>query len=76
MRVYELIAKALEFVGVGAAFGAGENTAGLLALKDLSKIKLVAVAAAIADVLRQRKPVIISIGFGAAMFFAWGVSHA
>jgi len=60
MRVYGLTLKGLEFGRVDAAFGgAGENAASLLALKYPSKIKLVAVA----DVLGQRKPVII--GFGA-----------
>ena len=59
MRVYELIGKALEFAGVASPFDAGENTASLLALRHPSKIKLVAVA----DVLGQRRPVII--GFGA-----------
>ena len=57
MRVYEAIVKGLQFVGVDAWFG-GAN---LLALKHSSKIKFVVVAAAI----RQRKPVILSIGFGA-----------
>jgi hypothetical protein len=46
--VYEVIVKGLEFVGVDAAFGAGENTASLLALKHPGKIKLVAIAGAIA----------------------------
>jgi len=76
MRVYDLIGKALEFAGVASPFDAGENTAGILALKRLSKIKRVVVAATIADVLRQRKSVIMYIGFGAAMLFAWVVCHA
>ena len=60
MRVYGLTLKGLEFGRVDAAFGgAGENAASLLALKHPRKIKLVAVA----DVLGQRRPVII--GFGA-----------
>ena len=63
MRVYELIGKALEFAGVASPFDAGENTASLLALKHPGKIKLVAIAGAIASVLGQHRPVII--GFGA-----------
>jgi hypothetical protein len=54
MRVYELIVKALEFAGAASPFEAGENTAGILALMHLSKIKRVVVAVTIADVLRQR----------------------
>jgi len=66
MRVYEAIVKGLQFVGVDAAFGgAGENAASLSPLKHPTKIKAVVVAGAIADVLRQRKPVIMSIGLGA-----------
>jgi hypothetical protein len=65
MRVYELIGKALEFAGVASPFDAGENTASLLALKHPSKIKLVAIAGAIASVLGQHRPVIMFIGFGA-----------
>jgi hypothetical protein len=65
MRVYEVIVKWLEFVGVDAAFGAGENAASVLALKHPGKIKLVAVAGVIASVLGQQKPVIMFIGFGA-----------
>ena len=65
MRVYELIGKALEFAGVASPFDAGENTASLLALKHPGKIKLVAIAGAIASVLGQHRPVIIFIGFGA-----------
>jgi len=76
MRVYELIVKALEFAGAASPFDSGENTAGILALKHLSKIKRVVVAAKIADVLRQRKSVIVYIGFGAAMFLASVVCHA
>ena len=52
MRVYEAIVKGLQFVGVDAWFGGAS---------DATKIKFVVVAAAI----RQRKPVILSIGFGA-----------
>ena len=63
MRVYDLIGKALEFAGVASPFDAGENTASLLALKHPGKIKLVAIAGAIASVLGQHRPVII--GFGA-----------
>jgi hypothetical protein len=64
MCVYKAIAKGLEFVGVNAGFGgAGENAANPLALKHSSKIKSVVIAAASADVLRQRSP--ISIGLGA-----------
>ena len=65
MRLYELIGKALEFAGVASPFDAGENTASLLALKHPGKIKLVAIAGAIASVLGQHRPVIMFIGFGA-----------
>jgi hypothetical protein len=65
MRVYDVIVKGLEFVGVDAAFGAGENAASVLAVKHPGKIKLVAVAGVIASVLGQQKPVIMFIGFGA-----------
>ena len=65
MRVYELIGKALEFAGVASPFDAGENTASLLALKHPGKIKLVAIAGAIASVLGQHRLVIMFIGFGA-----------
>jgi hypothetical protein len=65
MRVYELIGKALEFAGVASPFDAGENTASLLALKHPGKIKLVAIAGAIASVLGQHRPVIMFIEFGA-----------
>ena len=46
MRVYEAIVKALESVGVDAAFGgAGENAAGaMIALKHSTKIRPVIVA--------------------------------
>jgi hypothetical protein len=66
MRVYQAIVKELEFVGVDAAFGgADENAASLLlALGDSTKIKPVVVTGKIADALRQRKPVIMLIGFG------------
>jgi len=64
MRVYELIGKALEFAGVASPFDAGD-TASLLALKHPGKIKLVAIAGAIASVLGQHRPVIMFIGFGA-----------
>jgi hypothetical protein len=61
MCVYKAIAKGLEFVGVDAGFGgAGENAANPLALKHSSSV---VIAAASADVLRQRSP--ISIGLGA-----------
>jgi len=66
MRVYELIGKALEFAGGASPFDAGENTAGILALKHLSKIKRVVVAA----------KSVIMYEFGAAMFFAWVFCHA
>ena len=60
MRVYGLTLKGLEFGRVDAACrAADQNAASLLALKHPSKIKLVAVA----DVLGQRRPVIV--GFGA-----------
>jgi hypothetical protein len=60
MRVYGLTLKGLEFGRVDAACrAADQNAASLLALKHPSKIKLVAVA----DVIGQRRPVII--GFGA-----------
>jgi hypothetical protein len=61
MRVYEAIVKGLQFVGVDARFGCASDAANLLALKHSSKIEFVVVAAAI----RQREPVIPSIGFGA-----------
>ena len=61
MRVYEAILKGLQFIGVDAWFGGASDATNLLALKHSSKIKFVVVAAAI----RQRKPVILSIGFGA-----------
>ena len=61
MCVYEAIVKGLQFVGVDAWFGGASDATNLLALKHSSKIKFVVVAAAI----RQRKPVILSIGFGA-----------
>ena len=54
MRVYEVIVKALEFVGVDAAFGAHP-----------SGIKAVVIAGGIAGALGQRRPVIIFVGFGA-----------
>jgi hypothetical protein len=62
MRVYKAIAKGLQFVGVNAVpGGAGEAAANLLALKHSTKIKPVVVAHGAADVLRQRKPVILFI---------------
>jgi hypothetical protein len=66
MRLYEAIVKGLQFAGVDAGFGgANENAANLLALKHSSTIKSVVIAAAIADVFRQRRPVILFIGSGA-----------
>ena len=56
MRVYEAIVKGLQFVGVDAWFGGASDATNLLALKHSSKIKCA---------IRQRKPVILSIGFGA-----------
>jgi hypothetical protein len=65
MRVYELLVKGLEFVGVDTEIGgAGKDAAILFPLKHLSKIKLVVVAGAL-DVLGQRRPIIMFIGFGA-----------
>jgi hypothetical protein len=74
MRMYEAIVKGLQFVGVDAGFGrASENAANLLALKHSSKIKSVVIAAAIADVLWQRKPVILFIGLGAIRINDYGL---
>jgi hypothetical protein len=64
MRVYETTLQALQLVAVDAVFGANENARHQLALKHSSRIKIVAVTAAIADVVRERKPVILCIGFG------------
>jgi hypothetical protein len=62
----EAIIIALVCLGLDAAFGgAGENAASPLALKHSTRIKPVVVPGVIADVLRQHKPVIMFVGFGA-----------
>jgi hypothetical protein len=65
MRVYDAIAKWLQFVGVDAAFGAGANRADLFTLRHSSNVKSVMVADATTDVLRRRKPITMYIGFSA-----------